>query len=103
MECGRGLAGESEALRRCLHDFVHKGRDWRDGDVLLYALDHLTTLRGAAEAPGLMDKARWIMEMTQSQELMAALQGEGEGGGGQLDGQAGRQPSGGQSQGREAG
>lgn len=62
-------------MRGCLEDFTFHGRDWREGDVLVYALDNLQALLARREAPGLLDKAKWVLEMVQSEELMAALLG----------------------------
>jgi hypothetical protein len=62
-------------VRGCLEDFTFHGRDWREGDVLVYALDNLQALLARREAPGLLDKAKWVLEMVQSEELMAALLG----------------------------
>jgi hypothetical protein len=66
-------AAEAAALRECAADFAWR-KDWRDGDLLLYALDHGMAAPAAAPVEA-VEKARWIGEMLADPELLMALRG----------------------------
>ena len=67
------MNGETASIRECLSDFIN-ARDWRDGDVLLHALDHGMMAQGSGYGPkGVTDKGKAILGLLKSEELLDAI------------------------------
>lgn len=71
---GRWMNGETASVRECVGDFIN-ARDWRDGDVLLHALDHgMMAPKKSGHGPkGATEKGRAILSLLKSEELLDAM------------------------------